>query len=71
MSGKLVPQGIAPYDGGTAQEAKAQSQNGAVELRLRIAFDGKRPEWVHVRMARSVALEAATQLAAESKKDRP
>ena len=63
MSGNLVPQGMPPYDLGTAQEAKAQSQNDAVELRLRIAFDGgKSIEWVHVRMDRSVAYEAAQQL---------
>ena len=63
MSANLVPQGMPPYDVGTAQEAKAQSQNGAVELRLRIAFDGgKSPEWVTVRMARLVAYEAAQQL---------
>jgi hypothetical protein len=59
MPGNLLPQGMPPYDLGTAQEAKAQSQNGAVELRLRIAFDsGKSIEWVTVRMARLVAYGA-------------
>jgi hypothetical protein len=70
MSGKLVTQGEAPYDLGTAQEAKARSLNGSVGLTLRISFDGKRPEWVEVRMAPSVALEAAAQLRASAKEDK-
>jgi hypothetical protein len=53
----------------TAQEAKAQSQNGAVELRLRIAFDGgKSIEWVHVRMARGLLPSVGLQLVTHSSK---
>jgi hypothetical protein len=63
MSSNLVPKGMPPYDLGIAPEAKARSQNGAVELRLRIVFGGgKSLEWVTVRMTRSVAYAAAQQL---------
>jgi hypothetical protein len=63
MTGKLIPQGEAPYDLGLSQDAGASASNGSVEMTLYVAFDG-RPQMVHVRMTRDIATKAVDALKA-------
>jgi hypothetical protein len=60
--GKLVPCGTATYDLGLAEDAKARSIEGTVELTLQVSFDGAEARLVKVRLSRDVAREFALQL---------
>jgi hypothetical protein len=68
--GKIDLEGEAPFDLGTAQRTSAESENGFVELTVRIVLDGHgpHPQPIRIRMTNQVAGEAASQLVTAAKK---
>lgn len=61
---KILFQGVAPFDLGTAQHGRAQSLNGGVEMTFFVMLPdhGQLPQPVRVRMSPSAARTVAEQL---------